>query len=254
MEESSSIVEVETVSSTLNSETEVEEQEKEYLVNTILDKRTRKGKVEYFLNWMGYPDVYNTWEPKENLDCKELIKEYEAKMKLKNKKTRTKKKPVHDRKQTLIDLATVSGTSDAGPSKECKKITPITQNADTGDKVDKTEHTFNKVNVDEEKSNTEDEDNSQNIEKEEKEVEESKEEDDTSIKDKDIFADFIGPPGMKFIPEKIIGSYETNGKLMLLLKWQGIDEADIVPAEFANNLCPQIVLMYYEALPLSACS
>ena len=130
MEESSSIVNDETVSSTLNSESEVEDQEKEYLVNTILGKRTRKGKVEYFLNWVGYPDVYNTWEPEENLDCKELIEEYEAKKKLKTKKTRTMEKPVHGRKRTLIDLAIASGTSG---KKRCPKCSR-TRSASEGDR------------------------------------------------------------------------------------------------------------------------
>jgi len=47
-----------------------------YAIEKILDKRIRNGKVEYFLKWNGYSDP-DYWEPIENIDCKELIKNVE---------------------------------------------------------------------------------------------------------------------------------------------------------------------------------
>ncbi|XP_059082270.1 chromobox protein homolog 1-like [Tigriopus californicus] len=58
-------------------------EEEEYIVDQILDKRTRNGKAEYFLSWKGYGPDENTWEPKENLDCPDLIKAFEDKLKAK---------------------------------------------------------------------------------------------------------------------------------------------------------------------------
>lgn len=80
----------------------------EFVVDKILDKRTRNGKIEYYLSWkvsnqsehfslMFWPFIFqgfgpeeNTWEPKENLDCPELIKAFEDKVKMRKEQGKRK--------------------------------------------------------------------------------------------------------------------------------------------------------------------
>ena len=51
----------------------------EYVVEKILDHRTRRRHPEYLIKWTGYPDHDASWEPLANLaNAQEILREYEA--------------------------------------------------------------------------------------------------------------------------------------------------------------------------------
>jgi hypothetical protein len=71
----------------------------EYEVERILEVRVRKGKTEYLIKWKGYDtEDDNTWEPVENLDCKDKIDEFIRKKKEKDAKSEAEDGKKEDKK------------------------------------------------------------------------------------------------------------------------------------------------------------
>jgi len=62
------------------SEEDSEGEGEDYEVNAILDKRVNAetSEFEYLINWVGFNDDWNTWEPAESLPgCEEVLDEFE---------------------------------------------------------------------------------------------------------------------------------------------------------------------------------
>ncbi|RZC42410.1 Chromo domain containing protein, partial [Asbolus verrucosus] len=59
-----------------NSDATWDENE-DFEVERILDVYfKRNGQREFLVSWKGYPQSQNSWEPEENMDCKDLIKKF----------------------------------------------------------------------------------------------------------------------------------------------------------------------------------
>ena len=56
----------------------IEEEEKLYIVEKILEKKKEGNRVKYLVKWDGYPIEQSTWEPEENLESVQtLLDEFE---------------------------------------------------------------------------------------------------------------------------------------------------------------------------------
>ncbi len=80
----------------------------EYIVEAVIDKRTVRGKTEYLLKWKGYGDDENTWEPVKNLECVELIAEFERQWEEKRKAEKEAKRKRPEKRGAPSDISEVS--------------------------------------------------------------------------------------------------------------------------------------------------
>ena len=84
---------------TPENDTGTTEEEEEYEVEKVVDKRIHKGKVEYLLKWKGYSSDENTWEAEESLECPELLQEYEKRRRLEKQSVDGKTEKKEKRKE-----------------------------------------------------------------------------------------------------------------------------------------------------------
>lgn len=254
-------------------------QEEEYVVERIIDKRTVKGKIEYYLKWKGYNDNENTWEPKENLDCPDLIEAFEKELAEKQKakaeakrgkssdtrntkrdgvptKTTTKKRKLarksddsdEDDVQDISDAD--SDTTDRSKKKKVRKTAvQITSSSDSDSenltsKKSSTKPAAKKPSPQTNRTSTLRELKTSTKapvpENGERNTNKVAESPDTER----LQTDRVLDNGLE--PEKIIGATEVSGELMFLVKWKNMNQADLISSKIAKIACPQTVITFFE--------
>ncbi|VDD74910.1 unnamed protein product [Mesocestoides corti] len=204
---------------------DAEDSGEEFIVEKVLRVRIRNGKKEYFLKWKGYPDEENTWEPEENLDCPDLIKEFEE-----NQKRSTR----------LRTSGGIKRTSNASISSDVHhEDDSVNETEDQVVKPNDTTSTVKTQSTEMDLQNDKDDAALQNTRKRRSSsliLEKSDSQSVTKVHgfDRNLKA------------ERIIGATESSGELMFLIKWKDSDIADLVPARIANVKSPQVVIKFYE--------
>lgn len=244
-------------------------QEEEFVVEKIVDKRTMKGKIEYFLKWKGYNEDENTWEPKENLDCPDLIEAFEKELVEKQKakaeakrqksaetkstrregvptKTTTKKrKRIQSDSDEAQELSDGNSDAPATTTTRIKKARKPAAHISTDEDTDSENYTTSKqANAPPKKATKSSSEIKGSSRSSAVEDGEKNNNNLSESPDGDRLADKVLDNGLE--PEKIIGATEVSGELMFLVKWKNMNQADLISSKIAKIACPQTVISFFE--------
>lgn len=243
----------------------------EYVVEKVVDKKIVKGKISYLLKWKGYADDENTWEPKENLDCPNLIEAFETewrkKQEEKNKKVKTNNNNKSSSSSTKANnkaSTSTAGTKQKTTAKRKRRDSTSDSDRDSPVQVEsdsdaisdirpptkpvverppvKTKPT-KKVVIDDDENEPEEEDVGE-IEQEEEEQEKRPRKQQNEVQEENDDGKLTHDIDDGLEPERIIGATDLGGDVMFLVKWKDLPKADLISSKVARIACPQTLICY----------
>jgi hypothetical protein len=206
-------------------------------VEKILDSRIENGVVKYLLKWKNYSDEYNTWEPEENLNCPKLLNEF-IESKHKNEKSLKREDESHkinavydllyDTNKIPMKIIGISNQDDE------KKYLLQWKNEDESN-ID-----FDLVSFEYANSFL-----PNLVIKYYEEILEWNDDDIIQYDNEISNAPDAFENGFK--PKEIVYATNVNGKFMFMMEWKDSEEPDLVFAEIANKICPELVIKFYQS-------
>ena len=200
-----------------------------------MNKRVVNGAVEYYLKWKGYGDADNTWEPETNLDCPELIAEFESHQ----KPSATEK----DKKEgvSVKEVASVKEGVSVKEGASVKEVASVKEGASVKEDKDEEKREEKRPKLSKKKSDKE-----KLGEKDKDSVANSLKTDEADVCENGQSTEPIGfARGLD--ADEILGATEQSGHILFLLKWKGHPDPELVYATEANVRIPQLVIKFYES-------
>lgn len=198
-------------------------------VEKIVGKRLNDSVVEYRVKWAGFDESDNTWEPISNLDCLDLVRQYEAEQLANNDEPieeepnveiypRNHRRPLNDIPPDPAPDPTPANVAEAAASEEnvCEP------NAVTAEPLN--HNCFDNGHI-----RLENDENILN----------------SALINNDGPSSF-GFPDFDKEAEKIVGATDVSGELKFLIQWKNSQETNLVPSCIANVKWPQVVIQFYE--------
>ncbi|CAF2327444.1 unnamed protein product [Rotaria sp. Silwood2] len=202
-----------------DSDSDSDLDEEEYIVERVVKMRTtKKGKVQYLLKWKGFSESENTWVKNNlffSLNLVFLI------VSLFQEPAENLECPdliaafMAEQKEKQQQQASTSKSDDNSYGKRSRSTSSTNNNNN---------HNHNN-NADGDKNNNNN---------------------TTQTKRPRIEFDQTGY-GRGLVPDMLLGATDIyDGELMFLVKWQGVNKAELVPSRIVNKQSPQLVIKFYE--------
>lgn len=207
--------------------------EDEFVVERIIKKRIKRGHLEYLIKWQGYSEDDNTWEPVTNLNCDELIAEFEtrynqekpqetprsaAKVKTPARqaaiKSEVKVEPEEPKTTAKSKSKSLIGDLRDASAQPPRSSMPAPASAPISSQPSASRSSLPASNKRASQPTA------------------------TATKARGF------DRGLEY--EKIIGATDIGGQLQFLIKWKGCSDTELVPAKEANAKIPQAVISFYE--------